>query len=122
MNIQQYLAALDDKLRDMEGFVSSSSIRREIDTNLTVGFIKGRITFLDGTTLEFSEQLPTERKKYRLHYMDDQNRLIARWDSAPHHPELSNFPYHKHTLRAVTPHQPITLLEALDEISRTLHI
>ncbi|MBI2664542.1 hypothetical protein HYX10_04335 [Candidatus Woesearchaeota archaeon] len=29
--------------------------------------------------------------------MDNDNRLIYRWDSAPHHKEVSTFPYHMHT-------------------------
>ena len=122
MNIQEYLAALDAKLREMEGLVSSSSIHREIDTNLTLGFVKGRIIFIDGSILEFSEQLPTERQKFRLHYMDAQKRLIIRWDSAPHHKELSTFPHHKHTPQAVAPHKPLTLLEVLGELGGSLRV
>jgi len=34
MNIQEYLAALDVKLREMEALVSSSFSHREVDTNL----------------------------------------------------------------------------------------
>jgi hypothetical protein len=122
MNIETYLAALDAKLREVEGLVASTSIQREIDANLGMGFIKGRIAFVDGSTLEFSEQLPTDRRKYRVHYMDTQNNLIARWDSAPHHKELSTFPFHKHTPQGVEEHRAITLLEALDEIAKLLQV
>ena len=121
MNADTYLAALDARLRELEGLVASLSIQREIDANLGIGFIKGHITFVDGSTLEFSEQLPTEQK-FRLHYMDAQNDLIARWDSAPHHKEVSTFPFHKHTSRGVEGHKAITLLEALGEIAKMLRV
>ncbi len=116
MSVETYLAALDSKLHELEGLVTAMSVQREIDVNLGWGFIQGRITFADGSTLEFSEQLPTERKKFRLHYRDAQNDLIMRWDSAPHHKTLSTFPFHKHTPHGIEAHPAITLIEALDEI------
>jgi hypothetical protein len=64
----------------------------------------------------------TERHKFRLHYMDAQKNLIARWDSAPHHKELSAFPFHKHTPQGTEEHVATTLLDALDEIAKTLHL
>jgi hypothetical protein len=51
MNIETYLAALDAKLREVEGLVVSTSIQREIDANLGMGFIKG--------------SMPPERKGFR---------------------------------------------------------
>ncbi|MDZ7961177.1 MAG: DUF6516 family protein [Aulosira sp. DedQUE10] len=33
---------------------------------------------------------------YRYHFQDEQNRLIFRYDSTPHFPNLPNFPHHKH--------------------------
>jgi hypothetical protein len=122
MNTDAYLAALDERLREVEGLVASTCNQREIDANLGMGFIKGRITFVDGSTLEFSGQLPTERKKFRLHYMDAQNDLIGRWDSAPHHKKLSTFPFHKHTPQGAEEHGAITLLEAMDEIAEVLQV
>jgi hypothetical protein len=65
MNTNRYLTALDAKSRELRGVITSWSVQREIDANLGIGFIQGRITFVDGSRLEFSEQLPTERRKYR---------------------------------------------------------
>jgi len=120
VTIAEYLAALDAKLQEIEVIVTSSSIERELDTNLGIGFVRGHITFLDGSKLELSEQLPVEQHRFRLHYMDAQDNLIARWDSAPHHRSLSTFPFHKHTPQSVKEHGAITLIEALDEIARVL--
>lgn len=116
MTIEEYLAKLDAKLQEIAPIIISSSIQREIDINLGMGFIKGRITFVDGSILEFSEQLPVERTKFRFQYMDAENNLIARWDSAPHHRDLRTFPFHLHTPQGVEEHPAITLLEVLDKI------
>lgn len=85
MSIDEYLDALEQRVKDLGAFVVSWSIQREIDTNLDIGLIKGRAEFIDGSRLEFTEQLPVERRKFRLHYMDSNHALLMRWDSAPHH-------------------------------------
>lgn len=122
MTIEEYLAKLDAKLQEIAPVIISSSTQREVDANLGVGFIKGRITFVDGSTLEFSEQLPVERTKFRFHYMDARNNLIVRWDSAPHHRNLRTFPFHLHTPQGVEEHPAITLLEVLDEIETMIKL
>lgn len=122
MNADRYLSALDAKLRELRGVITSWSVQREIDASLGIGFIEGRIIFVDGSRLEFSEQLPVERRKHRIHYMDAQDRLIVRWDSAPHHKGLSTFPFHKHTPGGIEAHGAITLLEVLDEIIAMLKV
>lgn len=101
MTIRDHLFQLDAKLEELADIIVGSSIQRDIDANLEIGFIKGRITFLDGSTLDFSEQLPTQRQKFRFHYMDVEDNLILRWDSAPHHRRLSTFPFHVHTPQGV---------------------
>jgi hypothetical protein len=52
--------------------------------------------------------------------MDAHLNLIVRWDSAPRPEGLSTFPFHKHSMQDVEAHPAITLLEALDEITRNL--
>ncbi|MBI5602904.1 MAG: hypothetical protein HY879_06080 [Deltaproteobacteria bacterium] len=120
MTIEFYLAALHEKLREIEGLVLSRTIQQEIDGTLGIGYIKGQIVFIDGSKLEFSEQLPTDRSKFRFHYMDAQKNLIVRWDSAPHHMELSTFPFHKHTQEGTEEHPGTTLLNILAEIEKAI--
>lgn len=122
MNTTEYLAAVDERLSELARLLISSSILREVDANLAIGFIQGRLTFIDGSSLTFSEQLPVTRGKYRLHYMDAQQELIARWDTAPHYPDLPSFPYHKHTRNGIEASAPVTLLGILDEIVARLLI
>ena len=122
MSVQEYIASIDRHLLDLAPVIVDSSIQRDIDVNLGIGFIKGRIRFLDGSVLDFSEQLPTTRKKYRFHYMDANKGLIVRWDSAPHHKALATHPYHRHTPEGVDSHPALTLLEALTQIEALLTI
>jgi hypothetical protein len=122
MTVRDYLSQLDAKLEELANTIISLFIQRDIDANLEMGFIKGRITFLDGSMLEFSEQLPTERQKYRFHYMDAASNLILRWDSAPHHRHLSTFPFHLHTPQSVQEHGAITLLEVFSQIEAMLEL
>ena len=116
MSVHSYLATLDARIRASQGIITGWSIQREMDENLGIGFIQGYVAFVDGSRLEFSEQLPTTRQRFRIHYMDAQNQLIVRWDSAPHHTGLATFPFHKHTSSSLEEHGAITLLAALDEL------
>ncbi len=120
MNLAQYLAVLDARLQALEAIITTASVSRHVDANLDIGFLEGRITFIDGSRLDFSEQLPTARRKFRLHYMDAQDALIARWDSAPHHKGLATFPFHKHTPQGIEEHPATTLLKVLDDIAGIL--
>ncbi|MEW6262680.1 MAG: toxin TumE [Thermodesulfobacteriota bacterium] len=40
---------------------------------------------------------------YRYHLQDEESRLIFRYDSTPHFPEMPNFPHHKHLPDGVLP-------------------
>ena len=60
-----------------------------------------RLRFEQGHLLEINEAVIVEKGSlvpldYRYHCQNGQNRLIFRYDSTPHFPNLSSFPYHKH--------------------------
>ena len=64
------------------------------------GMIEGALYFADGSRLEFTERIVIEnarpvKRDYRYQYIRDQ-KAIFRYDNAPHHPRLPNFPHHKH--------------------------
>ena len=72
-----------------------------IYTSPETGYIKGEIIFIDNSSLIMFQHVRIKEYKviitdYRYHYMDADNRLIFRYDNAPHHPEIHTFPYHKH--------------------------
>jgi len=98
--IKAYLKKIQDKLEEISPIVSDVDIDYEADENLNFGSVKGRLTFIDNSTLDFSEKIMGDKRRYRFHYMDFQNRLISRWDNVPHHREIKTFPSHKHTTKA----------------------
>jgi hypothetical protein len=120
MSLDDYLAQLDAQLSKLQALITASSIEREIDSTIGLGMIRGQISFVDGSRFEFMEQLPVERQKFRMHYMNAENQLIARWDSAPHHRELPTFPFHKHVPEGVQAHPATTVVQVLDEIVKML--
>lgn len=65
------------------------------------GYIEGRAFFIDQSWLSFFEFLSLDeqkvnREKYRYQYMTKDNKMIFRYDNAPHHPGIKTFPNHKH--------------------------
>ena len=70
--------------------------------------IRIRIRFEQGHLLEINEAAVIVDNKlvaldYRYHCQDEQNRLVFRYDSTPHFPELLKFPHHKHLPDDVVP-------------------
>ena len=84
------------------------------------GYLRVRITLHNGDLLEAAEYFeqgvegPTS-VDYRYHWMDKEQRLRRRWDSAPHHPEVQGFPHHMHEGNegAVREGHPLSVLEVL---------
>ncbi|MBI3957392.1 MAG: hypothetical protein HY328_01185 [Chloroflexi bacterium] len=90
-------------------------------------FYRFRLLLADGSRLDASErvELIGERlviTKYSFHWQDRDGRLIARWDTAPHHLTLPTFPHHIHdgAEENIQPHAPVTLADVLATISRRL--
>ena len=85
-------------------YQSAIVVTYDLDTvqvSPNTGYVEGEITFKDDSQLSFFEFLrqtdrKIEREKYRYHFMDTDNRLIFRYDNAPHHPEIATSPHHKH--------------------------
>jgi hypothetical protein len=71
----------------------------------------------------FFEEYQLHITKYNYSLVDPQNKLIVSYDNLPHHPELSNFPHHKH-LYPKGGFSPISfsgkLTDALKEIKTNL--
>lgn len=89
------------------------------------GFLKARLTFIDGSWLEFREFVncsESEPKKYAYayHYQKG-DELIFRYDNTPHHPQLESFPHHKHARTGlVLPCIEPNLTVVLEEIENTI--
>ena len=90
------------------------------------GFITARLRFWDNSLLEFDETLMLEldmilkKISFAFHYQDANNRLILRYDNAPHHPEISTHPHHKHIGERIEASEAPDLSDVLREIDRIL--
>jgi len=65
------------------------------------GYLEGKIEFIDRSTLFIFEFLLGKgekviKDKYRYNYLNEKNELIFRYDNAPHFPDFTTFPHHKH--------------------------
>lgn len=78
----------------------------------------------DGRLLEINEALVVERDglrhlDYRYHGQDRDNRLVFRYDSTPHFPDLPGFPFHKHLPDDTLPAERPTIAAVLAEAAET---
>ena len=60
--------------------------------------------------------------KYSFHWQNAEGILKARWDNAPHHPELPHAPHHKHNsdLSVIGIHDSVDTLYVLNTIEQTI--
>jgi len=63
--------------------------------------IEARVRYWDGSLLRFYEELVEDgfrlrKLEYVYHYQGADEKLIFRYDNAPHYPSISTFPHHKH--------------------------
>ena len=80
------------------------------------------ITFLDGSMLHIRDYLFADgQRKYSFHWQTRTGQLICRWDSSPHHPQVTTFPHHLHTAEGmVLPSQVFSLDKVLETIAARL--
>ena len=77
------------------------------------------------TVLEFVNlKAEATRYKYSYHYQDADDKLIFRYDMAPHHQEIGTFPHHKHSKHSagevVVESTAPSLADVLEEIEQTV--
>jgi len=85
------------------------------------GYIEGRLRFPDGSLLDFDEVIVVENEyiiktRYAYHYQDASDKLIFRYDNAPHHPHIFTHPHHKHINSSVESSENPDLGDVLSEI------
>ncbi|MBO3459508.1 DUF6516 family protein [Aetokthonos hydrillicola Thurmond2011] len=84
-----------------------------------------RLRFHQKYLLEINEAIvitdnQLEFLDYRYHFQDERNRLIFRYDSTPHFPNLSTFPHHKHLPdNVISSHKP-EITQVLKEVTELL--
>ncbi len=96
--IELYFEGIEQTIKFFKPVIQSFSVDKKI-YNDTKGYIKGVIVFYNNSQLHFAELKSMElheKPKYRYHYINEKKALIFRYDNSLHHPNLSNFPHHKH--------------------------
>lgn len=97
--IQQYFDKVEAWIIQSPVVVSYQILRREIAPS--DGKLRVKLVLTDGSLAELFEYVAESGGhicllKYSFHWQDTQGKLKRRWDNAPHHPNLLNFPHHIH--------------------------
>jgi hypothetical protein len=58
---------------------------------LKITIIDLSILFVTDISISFEN-----RRKYSFHWQKIDEKLISRWDNAPHFPDISSYPHHQH--------------------------
>ncbi len=92
----------------------------------TRGYVRLRLDLRSQDTVEIFVYLIEQSgsvslKDYSLHWQHKDGTLVQRWDTAPHHPELADFPYHTHKANgAVEPTEAYTWESFLTLLEQTI--
>jgi len=113
-----YFERVRERISGLRWLIKRESVDVEWDEDADVGMIGGNIIFKDGSVLHFKEVILGGERHYRYHYMNDEDTLICRWDTAPHHKEVSSFPFHIHLPHGVAESEEIDLIFALNKIEQ----
>lgn len=97
--INQYFDQIESNLISSAAVDTYTVIRKDISD--IAGKIRIRVFLKNSELLDLFEYVVENSseiviKKYRFHWQDKETNLKKRWDNAPHHKELSNFPHHVH--------------------------
>jgi hypothetical protein len=116
---------LENFLADLKATLTASHLVRDIEIDdefitSVSGFLDCMVEMIDGSTLYVTEYFTIsgeniKRDKYSYH-LQKKGEFIIRWDNAPHHRELSTFPYHTHDKDGVHESKEMTMDEILNEI------
>ena len=93
-----------------------------------LGYLRGELTFRDGSILHVREfvdvELTIDRLAYAYHWMNSERHTRFRYDNTDHHPHITTHPHHKHVGQPerIEPSQAPTLQEVLLEIEQMLDL
>jgi len=88
------------KVQDILDFLSSSEIVEEIVVKVLVlepgrQALRAVVTLEGGYVLHINEALGKDFRRYSYHIQKEE-KMVRRWDNAPHWPDMETFPHHLH--------------------------
>ena len=118
--LSQYLRDVENALEELKGaYIEhySEEVLTPDRFNLRI-----RVRFVSGHLLELHEAVIINNGyvthlSYRYHFQDKHNKLVFRYDNAPHFPKLDNFPHHKHLPNRVDSTNNVSIIKAIKEAS-----
>lgn len=124
MFLSEYLADLTKIIDEYarSSIILSSEVESDFRTE-RIGFIKGKIIFIDDSKLFFTEYLDLrykiEKLTYSFHYQDKEANLIFRYDNSAHKPP-QEFTEHKHVGDKISRSDAPELKDVLEEIIKEM--
>lgn len=120
MNLEEYIAAVKEKLADSP-IISDIEISDE-RIFINRGYFRARLTLINSDFLEIAESFTIQNKQiftldYRYQWMNPSKQFLRkRWDTVKHFPDLPNFPHHIHIGSEINvePGQSRNILEFID--------
>lgn len=125
MRLKQHLELIQDILYSRQE-ITVETFRLQETVPGREGIIEGRLRFWDGSLLEFVEVLVEHgvvliKTDYAYHYQSAEDQLVFRYDNAPHHPEITTHPHHKHIPTGIEPATAPHIGGVLQEIDNYLY-
>jgi len=118
MKSREYYAAVQKALLAAAHVLQSDVSFDEISEEEC--YIRGVLTLTGNYQLHIAEYIITEPKfqrvKYRFHLQTPKGKLIARWDNAPHHPEVKTYSDHLHIGKKIKANPPMDIPQVLVEV------
>lgn len=88
------------------------------------GYLRIQASLVDNGQMDIfiyvTSNLKITLEKYSFHWQDKDKKLVMRWDNAPHHRELENFPHHLHLEGETRPSTEPHFMDVLRELERRL--
>jgi hypothetical protein len=124
---KSYLQRIEQELSNWKYASEVKVVNKKIFATIDAAYIRIRVSLINGDLLEISEYLSFEtgrpqRLSYSYHWQNSQQKLLKRWDNAPHHPQAKGYPHHVHegSEDNILASEPIRLDRLLKEIEKAI--
>lgn len=115
MNSRAYYASVQKAILNAPHVIHSEISFDEVSEEEC--YIRGTLTLTGGYELHIAEYVITQpeikRLKYRFHLQSADEKMIARWDNAAHHPEIKSHPDHLHVGENLKASPPMNIPDVL---------